>query len=244
MRSLTTVCLPRAWDIPKKPMDSWQKSVDINPNQPNAHLYLAEAFDQRGEPAAAARHWNLFLQFAAVRIRSPRRTRRLSPSSRYSPPPFNSLMTNRASISLPRRSRNMTLPSRRAQQAGDAKLESLALVHRADLQARNGDAAAAAQSYQRGLALDAQTGDAAAEALDWFNYGQFLRRQNAPDELVYASFLHAENLLNGTAGSELATVQAARRQVESKMGAKAAAVAQSNLPTQLERATNFAPDAH
>ena len=43
-----------------------------------------------------------------------------------------------------------------AQQIGDAKLESLALVHRADLQSKNGDAAAAAQSYQRGLALDAK----------------------------------------------------------------------------------------
>jgi Tfp pilus assembly protein PilF len=132
----------------------------------------------------------------------------------------------------------------RAQKSGDAKLESLALVHRADLQARNGDAAAAAQSYQRGLALDSKSGDASAEALDWFNYGQFLRRQNAPDELIYASFLHAENLLNGAAGSELATIQTARRQVESKMGAKAAAVAQGNLPSLLARATNFAPSPH
>src|SRR5580704_16426738 len=47
-------------------IDSWQESVNVNPDQPNAHLYLAEAFDQRGEPAAAARHWNLFLQYAAA----------------------------------------------------------------------------------------------------------------------------------------------------------------------------------
>src|SRR5208282_1267402 len=116
-----------------------------------------------------------------------------------------------------------------ARQAGDAKLESLALVHRADLQARRGHAASAAQSYQRGLALDAQAGDTQAAALDWFNYGQFLRSQNAPDELAYASLLHAENLLNGASGSALATVQIARRQMESKMGAKAAGVAQKNL---------------
>jgi Tfp pilus assembly protein PilF len=131
-----------------------------------------------------------------------------------------------------------------AQQAGDAKLESLALVHRADLQARNGDVAAAAHSYQHALALDAQTGDAQAGALDWFNYGQFLRSQNAPDELAYASLLHAESLLNGASGSEQATVRTARRQVESKMGAKAAGVAQKNIPAQLERAAKFAPAAH
>jgi tetratricopeptide (TPR) repeat protein len=131
-----------------------------------------------------------------------------------------------------------------AQQAGDAKLESLALVHRADLQAQKGDVAAAAQSYQRGLALDAKNGDGPAEALDWFNYGQFLRRLNAPDELIYASFLHAENLLGGSAGSDLGTVQTARRQVENKMGAKAAAVAQGSLPELLQRAANFALVSH
>ena len=89
---------------------------------------------------------------------------------------------------------------------------------------KNGDAAAAAQSYQRGLAFDAKSGDAQAEALDWFNYGQFLRRQDAPDEMVYACFLHAEDLLSSGSDSELATVQNARRQVENKMGAKAVAV--------------------
>src|SRR5580700_9210470 len=228
---------------PEEAMDSWQKSVEINPNQPNAHLYLAEAFDQRGEPAAAARHWNLFLQFASA-----------NPQSSVDTPIFTQQQLLGATVQLAddlSRINNSAAALTqydtaiaRAQKSGDAKLESLALVHRADLQARNGDAAAAAQSYQRGLALDSKSGDASAEALDWFNYGQFLRRQNAPDELIYASFLHAENLLNGAAGSELATIQTARRQVESKMGAKAAAVAQGNLPSLLARATNFAPSPH
>ena len=225
---------------PEEAMDSWQKSVDVNPNQPNAHLYLAEAFDQRGEPAAAARHWNSFLQFAAA-----------SPQTAPDAPAFSRQQILAATIQLAddesRINQSVAALARydsaiaQAQQAGDAKLESLALVHRADLQARNGDAAAAARSYQRALALDAQTGDAQAAALDWFNYGQFLRGQNAPDELAYASLLHAEHLLNGATGSELATVQTARHQVENKMGAKAAGVAQKNLPAELERAATFVP---
>ncbi len=228
---------------PEEAMDSWQKSVDLNPNQPNAHLYLAETFDQRGEPAAAARHWNSFLQFASA-----------NPQSAAEAPAFTRQQLLGATVQLADDESRINNSAAaltqyntgiaQAQKAGDAKLESLALVHRADLQARSGDASGAAQSYQRGLALDAKTGDASAEALDWFNYGQFLRRQNAPDELIYASFLHAEDLLNGAAGSELATVQTARRQVESKMGAKAAAVARRNLPSLLARATIFAPSPH
>jgi tetratricopeptide (TPR) repeat protein len=229
---------------PEEAMDSWQESVDINPNQPNAHLYLAEAFDQRGEPAAAARHWNLFLQFASANPQpaapdSPTFTRQQLFGATVQLADDLSRINNSAAALT-----QYDTAVAQAQKSDDAKLESLALVHRADLQARNGDAAAAAQSYQRGLALDAKTGDASAEALDWFNYGQFLRHQNAPDELVYASFQHAENLLNAAADSELATVETARRQVESKMGVKAAAVAQGNLPSLLARATNFAPSPH
>jgi len=39
-------------------------------------------------------------------------------------------------------------------------------------------------------------------------------------------------------------VQTARRQVENKMGAKAAAVAQGSLPELLQRAANFALVSH
>jgi len=225
---------------PEEAMDSWQKSVDVKPNQPNAHLYLAEAFDQRGEPAAAARHWNSFLQLAAA-----------NPQSSPGAPSFTQQQILAATVQfaddevrINQSAAALTqydLAVAQAQQIGDAKLESLALVHRADLQSKNGDAAAAAQSYQRGLALDAKSGDAQAEALDWFNYGQFLRRQNAPDEMVYACFRHAEVLLSSASGSELATVQSARSQVENKVGAKAAAAAQANLPAQLGRAANFVP---
>jgi tetratricopeptide (TPR) repeat protein len=227
---------------PEEAMDSWEKSVEVNPDQPNAHLYLAEAYDRRGEPVPAARHWNLFLQYAAANPQS------ASDVSTFSWPQLiaatiqladDESRTSRSAAALARYDAAIA----KAQQAGDAKLESLALVHRADLQARNGDAAAAAQSYQRGLALDAQAGDAQAAALDWFNYGQFLRSRNAPDELAYAAFLHAENLLNGASGSELATVQTARRQVESKMGARVAGVAQKNLAALLQRAVNFVPAA-
>jgi tetratricopeptide (TPR) repeat protein len=227
---------------PEEAMDSWEKSVDVNPDQPNAHLYLAEAYDQRGEPVAAARHWNLFLQFAVA-----------NPPAAPDASTFSRQQILAATIQLAddesRINQFAAALARydtaiaQAEQAGDAKLESLALVHRADLQAGNGAAAAAAQSYQRGLALDAQAGDTQAAALDWFNYGQFLRSHNAPDELAYAAFLHAENLLNGASGSELATVQTTRRQVESRMGAKAASVAQKDLAAQLQRAVNFVPAA-
>jgi tetratricopeptide (TPR) repeat protein len=129
-----------------------------------------------------------------------------------------------------------------AQRAGDVTLESLALAHVADLQERTGDVKAAAESYQRALALDAKSGDAHSAALDWFNYGQFLRRHKQSGELVYACLLHAETLLAGTSGSDLETVKRVRREAERGMGVNANA-AQKNLPELLARATALPPDS-
>jgi tetratricopeptide (TPR) repeat protein len=215
-------------------LDAWEQSVDVNPNQPNVHLYLAEAFDQRGEFAAAARHWNSFLRLAdsAAASQDPALGRRqlITASIQLAD---DEARTNQTPAALARY--DSAIAS--AVKSNDAKLESLALAHRADLQDMIGDIAGAAQSYQRGLALDSTINDSRSVASDWFDYGQFLRRHNEPNEIVYACFLHAESLLAGTSGSDLSTVQAERRQVANKLGKKAD-VAQTELPSLLARATS------
>ena len=211
-------------------IDSWEKAVSIDPNQINAHLYLAETFDQRGEFAAAARHWAEFLRLAAVDPEDPAATtdQRISGTIQFADDQSNSnqpeaaLAQYRTAISM-------------AEAAGDVKLESLAWVHMADARDKFGDVKLAASSYERGLALDAKSGDAHNEALDWFNYGQFLRRHEMPDDLVYACLLHSEQLLATTGGGELETATKMRREVESKLGKKAGA-SQKELPELLARA--------
>ncbi len=61
-----------------------------------------------------------------------------------------------------------------AERDKNLQLESLALAHLGDYQEKSGDAAGAAHSFQRGLALDTKLEDPRSEAFDWFNYGQFL----------------------------------------------------------------------
>ncbi|HKV04484.1 MAG TPA: tetratricopeptide repeat protein [Candidatus Acidoferrales bacterium] len=222
---------------PDEAMDSWQKAVDADPDQPNPHLYLAEAFEQRGEPAAAVRHWAAFLRFAAAHPDDPAvgteqeisATIQLADDESQLNRPGPSLAGYRSAIAL-------------AQSAGNGKLESLALAHLADLQERTGDARSAADSHQRGLAVDARAGDPRGEAFDWFNYGQFLRRRGLPVELAYACFLHAEKLLASVGGADLETVKTARRQVEVQLGKKAAS-SQRHLPALLARASALPSDS-
>src|SRR5208337_3697968 len=46
-------------------VDSWQRAVDVDPAQVNAQLYLAQALEQEGEAAAAARHYRAYLEIVA-----------------------------------------------------------------------------------------------------------------------------------------------------------------------------------
>jgi tetratricopeptide (TPR) repeat protein len=220
---------------PDRAIDSWQKAVDVNPNETNAHLYLAQAFDQRGEPATAARHWEIFLRLAASQPEDSRVTTKDQIISATIQLADDESAIHRSDSALTRYQSAITL----AQKANNPKLESLALAHLADVQEKKNDASAGAQSYQRSLALDARAGDALAEGFDWFNYGQFLRRHQLPKDLAYACFLRAEILLANANPTQLETVQAARRELESEMGKRSPAAAQKDLPALLARATNL-----
>jgi tetratricopeptide (TPR) repeat protein len=215
---------------PDDAMDSWEKAVTLDPNQLNAHLYLAEGFDQRGEFAAAARHWDLFLRLAAAHPDDPAATtdQQISGAIQFAD---DQSQTKHTDTALAEYRSAVAM----AEKTGDAKLETLAYAHMADSQERTGDVKSAAESFQRGLTLDAKAGDAHNEALDWFNYGQFLRRHNMPNELAYACLLHAEQLLANTPGPELETATKTRRELETKLGNKAS-TSQKELPQLLARA--------
>ena len=218
---------------PEEAMDSWQKAADLDPDRANAQLYLAEGFDQRGEAASAVRHWKEFLRLTALQPDDP--------SARATEPVKAAIQLADDEARLnqsPAAIADYKSGAAFAERAGDAKLESVALAHLADLQEKTGDAKGAADSYQRGLTLDAKSGDAQTEGIDWFNYGQFLRRHGLPDDLAYACLLRAENLLSPSGGTELETVRTMRHQVEVRLGKKAA-TAQKDLPALLSRARSL-----
>jgi tetratricopeptide (TPR) repeat protein len=220
---------------PDQAVESWEKAVDVNPNQANTHLYLAEALDQRGEHAAAARHWQAFLLLVASHPDDPLATPQQETSATIQ------LADDEAHINHAKEALTGYLSAiALAERAHDARLESLALAHLADLEERKGDVQSAALSYQRSLVLDATASDPLSEAFDWFNYGQFLRRHGQLEELAYACFLKAENLLGGAGGTDLKTIETIRRDVEGRLGKKAPA-AHRDLTALLDRARKLPP---
>jgi tetratricopeptide (TPR) repeat protein len=200
-------------------VDSWERAVDADPSQANAQLYLAQSLDRRGEAQAAARHYRVYLQIAAAHPNE-FREKRSSVIAVFIKVADADSGANRLAEAL----EGYNAAIEFAVKVHDQALESLALVHRADLQDKNGYAAAAAQSYERALAVDGGLADSPSAASDWLNYGQFLRRQHQPERLVFACLLRAEGLLAATAGDELSAIVQAREESEARLGRDAAAV--------------------
>jgi tetratricopeptide (TPR) repeat protein len=194
-------------------MDAWERAAQFDPDQPNPHLYLAEALDQRGDHPAAARHWQQYLRAAALRPDDPAAgiAERASAMIQLGD---DESRTEHADLASPEYQSAFDLANR----AGDQKLQSLALTHLGDLQEHEGDIKSALLSYQRSLALDAKANDPRGEAIDWFNYGQFLLRHGQPGELADACFARAEDLLKATGSPELETVHSARHELENHLG--------------------------
>jgi tetratricopeptide (TPR) repeat protein len=212
-------------------MDSFQQAIAVDPKQSNAHLYLAQKYDGLGQPLVAARHYQAYLDLIAAHAGAqpadPRQiirvTLALADDLVKAGRPAPALGEFQAAAAL-------------AESSGETRSQSLALARSGELLEQDGDAAAAARAYQRALALDTRGGGPLNEAIDWFNYGQFLRRAGQPERLAYACFVHAEELLASLPGKELDTVQKLRKESEARLGNESAAV-RKNLSTILRDAT-------
>ncbi|MGB6499735.1 MAG: tetratricopeptide repeat protein [Candidatus Acidiferrum sp.] len=200
-------------------VDDWQRAVDIDPGQSNAQLYLAQALDQAGQLQAAARHYRIYLEIIAARHEKiPAETAPLLVAL---------IKVADADVAVSHTSealKGYTAATNFAEKAGEKTLESLALVHLADLQEKQADIGGAAQSYQRALRLDAGISDAQSTASDWFNYAEFLHKEQQPEKYVFACLLHAENTLQKNPGNELDVVTKARKDSEARLGSEAASV--------------------
>jgi tetratricopeptide (TPR) repeat protein len=210
-------------------IDSWQRAIDVDPGQANAQIYLAQALDRRGEAQAAARHYRAYLQIVASH-RDEHRSETTSVIAALIKVADADAAANHQDVAL----QGYNAAIQFAEKANDQALQSLALVHLADLQEKRQGIVAAAAAYQRALAIDASISDPVSAGSDWFNYGQFLGRQHQPERLVFASLLRAEEMVNSSPGAELATIAQARAESEARLGREAAAVRRSSAAVAKE----------
>ncbi len=204
-------------------IDSWERVIDIDAGQTNAQVYLAQALDHRGESQAAARHYRAYLQIVASH-KDEHRGEASTVIAAVIKVADADVAVNHQDEAL----QGYNAAIQFAETAKDRALESLALVHLADLQEKRGKVSEAAMNYQRALAIDGSLSDPVGAGSDWLNYGQFLRRQHQSERLVFACFLHAQELASNTPGAALTTIEQVRAESEARLGREAAIVRRSS----------------
>ncbi len=209
---------------------SWDKALAVDPNQTRTHLYLANELDREGKAQAAASHYNAFLQGIA----------RQGAQDRPAPDKIIAIVLRMADCQARSSQTELAVQSyhlaeKLAGLTGQSKLESLADVNEAALQAKAGRLAPALQLYQQALQLDSSNRDDSASAADWLLYGSFLDDAGFPARLAYACIVKSEKITrllpNPTVPDSLST---ARRQLEKRLGADAKAVRRNPEPVLRE----------
>ena len=202
---------------PEESIASWQKALQADPNQTQAHLYLARELDAEGKLDAAIPHYVMYLEGVS---RSDPRTQ---------PPP-------RSLIAVVLRLAQCQVQTHREDQAGNAydlaekiaaqtgekQLESFAAIGHAELSAKLGNKADALRLYQHSLRLDEGLNDPHSSAADWYGYAMFLKQAGFETRLSYACLLKAETLVKLVNNApELEPILNARQQTEAALGNQA-----------------------
>jgi len=170
-------------------IDSWNRAIAIDPGQTLAHLYLASALDHSGKARDAAVHYKAFLNAIARQ-----------PADKRPPPEKVIAILIRMADCLSQSSQkaealqSYRLAAKIAAQTKQTKLESVANVNEAALQAEAGKSSEALRLYQHALQLDDSIGDRTSSAEDWLAYGRFLEDSGFPVRLAYACFVKSESL--------------------------------------------------
>jgi len=222
---------------PEEAMDAWQRAVAADPTQTNAQLYVAQALEQRGELQAAARHYRAYLEIVSGHL-AQHSGEQLTVISALIKVADADAAVGKIGEAL----RGYQSAAKFAEKMKNPGLQSLALAHAGDAQAKAGAAGQAAQSFQQAVLIDETQGEPRAAAVDWYNYGQFLRHQKQPERLVFACFYRAQDLMSANPGEELNAMAAARAASEARLGPAAGALA-GKISKLLSEALSLGPEA-
>ncbi len=174
---------------PDMAVDSWTRAVAIDPSQMLAQLYLASELDHEGKPADAALHYKAFLGDLAQRPgeKRPEPEKVIAVALRMADCQARASQTEQAIQSY-------ELAAKIAVRTKQTKLESIADVNEAAIQAQVGKTEQALALYQHALQLDESIGDRTSGTEDWLAYGRFLESAGFPARVAYACFVKAASL--------------------------------------------------
>jgi tetratricopeptide (TPR) repeat protein len=192
----------------------WRRAVELDPDEPDVRLYLANAYTVQNKTREAMPHYEQYLVSAArdeyAPVIDPRQvlvvTLKLGDG-------YVELGDNANAGEYLRKLESMAV------QAGDARFEAAAVARLAPIYAATEDLASAVTCYKRAIAIDRKLGDAEAEAIDWLNYARFFKDTGAAPQLTVACLLNARDGLAATPGPDRDTAERALSEARDLFGA-------------------------
>jgi len=172
---------------------AWERALQLDPHQRNAHLYLADLAEKEHHPADAIPQYAAYLQNIGESAPSDR-----PPAVSVVPIMLRLSQSLAATGKLPEAAKAAATARKIASNSHDPQLESLSATTEAEWRLKLGDATTATSLYQQAVRLDAQLKRPPLEALDWFNYALLLRQRGLPRQ-SYASLLKAQQLADPAA---------------------------------------------
>jgi tetratricopeptide (TPR) repeat protein len=209
---------------------SWTQALDVDPNRSLVHLYMAVELDGEGKAQAAATHYGAFLERIAHQ-----RTAERPAADKVIAIVLRMADCQTRSSQSELAVKSYRLAEKLAAQTGQSKLESVADMNEATLQAKAGRVTDALPLYQHALQLDSATGDNSASAEDWLDYGRFLDGAGFPARLAYACIVKSESITRSLPKPAVPdSLVADRKQIEKRLGAEAARVRRDPEPVLQE----------
>src|SRR3984885_6637013 len=205
---------------PDQAVESWNRAIAVDPGQMLAHLYLGNELDHEGKAQAAAGHYRVFLSAVAK-----------EPAAKRPQPEKVIAIALRMADCQARASekalaiQSYELAATIASQTKQTKLESIADVNEAALEADAGKLGQALQLYQHALQLDESIDDRTSSAEDWLAYGRFLDNAGFPARLAYACLMKSGKLQDALPdASQREFLADASKRVGSRVGPEAGAI--------------------
>ena len=212
----------------------WNQALATDPTRVTVHLYLAYELDREGKARDAAAHYGAFL--AKVVQQS------AQSQSRPEPDKLIAVVLRMADCQVRSAQPEQAVKSYRmaeqlAAQTKQGKLESIADVNEAALQAKSGKLGEALRLYQHALIVDDSIGDTRSAAEDWATYGRFLDDAGFPPRLAYVCIVKSESLARSAPDAAPPTEQLVteKKAIEKQIGVEAA-ILRRNPETALQEA--------
>jgi tetratricopeptide (TPR) repeat protein len=216
-----------------KAIASWDQALVVDSSQFLPHLYMAQELDKEGEAQAAASHYEAFLK----------KIPQQKPQDRPAPELVAAIALRMADCQARSRQTEVAIKSYRlaeqlAVKTKQPKLESVANINEAELEAKTGKLDDALRLYQHALELDEASGDKSASVLDWLEYGRFLDQSGFPARLAYACVEKSQSVAQSldTKTSLPDSADKTRQSIEARLGQNEAAAVRSNLDPVLHEA--------